>query len=260
MFTDLTRLWDIRHFWMSLVRMDLRTRYRRSVLGLGWSLLQPLMMTAVLCTVFAHFVKVEYTTYVPHLLTGLVCWNFLIACSLQGCQSFFLGEQYIRQTPLPLGVYPLRTAIGALFHFSMGLLVLILITGILRGPAGPFAYLSLLPSLGLLFVFGWSMAVLAGTANVFFQDTQHLAEVGFQILFYLTPIIYRVEDLAGHQLGWLLQLNPVVSFLELVRAPLLHGHPPAWGFVAAAVGMTALAATAATITLRKMQDKLVFFL
>lgn len=260
MFTYLTSLWDIRHFWLSLVRMDLRTRYRRSVLGLGWSLLQPLTMTLVLCVVFAHFVKVEMRDYVPHLLTGLVCWNFLVACSVQGCQSFFLGEQYIRQTPLPLGVYPLRTAIGAVFHLSMGLLVLLLVTGILRGPASPYAYLSLLPSLALLFVFGWSVAVLAGTANVFFQDTQHLAEVGFQILFYLTPIIYRVEDLAGHQLGWLLQLNPVVPFLQLVRTPLLYGTPPSIGVLAAACGLTAAAVIAASATLRKMQDTLVFYL
>jgi ABC-type polysaccharide/polyol phosphate export permease len=260
MVTYLSRLWDIRHFWISLVRMDLRTRYRRSALGLGWSLLQPVTMTAVLYVVFAHFVKLDAREYVPHLLTGLVCWNFLLACSLQGCQSFFLGEQYIRQCPLPLAVYPLRTAIGAMFHLCMGVIVLIAITAMLRGPASLLGYASLAPSLGLLFVFGWSMAVLAGTANVFFQDTQHLAEVGFQILFYLTPIIYRLEDLAGHQLGWLLQLNPVVPFLELVRSPLLHGAPPPVSVALTACGLTALAASIAALILRKMQDKLVFYL
>src|SRR5258708_5382990 len=71
---------NVRHFWLSLVRMDLRTRYRRSVLGLGWSLLQPLAMTAVLCLVFSQIVGITVTVYVPHLLTGLVCWNFLVGC------------------------------------------------------------------------------------------------------------------------------------------------------------------------------------
>src|SRR5215470_7728194 len=94
-------IWNCRHFWLSLVRMDLRTRYRRSVLGLGWWLLQPLAMAAILCVVFSNFLKVSWQSYVPHLLTGLVCWNFILACALQGCQSFFQGEAYIRQCPLP---------------------------------------------------------------------------------------------------------------------------------------------------------------
>jgi len=261
MFTSyLTRVWEFRHFWLSLVRMDLRTRYRRSVLGLGWSLLQPLTMTLVLTAVFSQIVKVQLLDYVPHLLTGLVCWNFLIACTLQGCQSFFLGEQYIRQCPLPLAVYPLRTAIGALFHLTMGVIVLIGVTGIMRGPASLTGYLSLIPSLALLFVFGWAVAVLAGTANVFFQDTQHLAEVGLQMTFYLTPIIWRVEDLGEHQLGWLLQLNPVVPFIQLIRAPLLNGTPPSLTTTLFAATMTATAVFASAVLLRRMQEKLVFYL
>ena len=119
MYTYASQVWNVRHFWLSLVRMDLRTRYRRSVLGIGWSLLQPLAMTAVLCLVFSQIVGITVKDYVPHLLTGLVCWNFLVGCALQGCQSFFQGESYIRQCPLPLAIYPLRTTIGACFHFIM---------------------------------------------------------------------------------------------------------------------------------------------
>src|SRR5262245_15575407 len=123
----ITQVWNSRFFWLSLVRMDLRTRYRRSLLGVGWSLLQPLTMTAVLCLVFHYFVKVDVRDYIPHLLTGLVGWNFVLNCANQGCQCFFLGEAYIRQCPLPLGIYPLRTAIGAIFHFLMGLIVLTIV-------------------------------------------------------------------------------------------------------------------------------------
>src|SRR4051794_29739629 len=108
----LASVWHYRHFWLSLVRMDLRTRYRRSLLGVGWSLLQPLTMTVILCLVFGAILKVDTQTYVPHLLTGLVLWNFVLGCAPQACQTFFLSESYIRQCPLPLAVYPLRTALG----------------------------------------------------------------------------------------------------------------------------------------------------
>jgi lipopolysaccharide transport system permease protein len=260
MHSYLTQVWNYRHFWLSLVRLDLRTRYRRSVLGVGWSLLQPLTMTLVFCVVFQHFLKISAKDYVPHLLTGLVCWNFLLGCALQGCQSFFQGEPYIRQCPLPLAVYPLRTAIGAFFHLLMGLIVLTVVAAFMRGAPPVGALFSLLPTLVLLFAFGWSLAVLFGSANVFFQDTQHLAEVGFQLCFYLTPIIYRLEDLKGHHLAWLLELNPFVQFMELIRSPLLHHQPPSATVFLTAMGITALTVTAAGILLRKLQDRLVFFL
>ena len=260
MHSYLTQVWDYRHFWMSLVRLDLRTRYRRSMLGVGWSLLQPLTMTLVFCVVFQHFLKIDAKEYVPHLLTGLVCWNFLLGCALQGCQSFFQGEPYIRQCPLPLAVYPLRTAIGAFFHLTMGLIVVTVVAGFLRGAPPLAALFSLLPTLVLLFAFGWSLSVLFGSANVFFQDTQHLAEVGFQLFFYLTPIIYRLEDLQGHKLAWLLQLNPFVPFMDLIRSPLLHHRPPSMMVYLTAITITVLTVTTAGYVLRKLQDRLVFFL
>jgi ABC-type polysaccharide/polyol phosphate export permease len=258
--THLTTVWKYRHFWLSLVKMDLRTRYRRSLLGVGWSLLQPLVMTCVLFVVFQFMCALNYRDYVPHLLSGLVCWNFLVNCGVQGCQCFFLGESYIRQCPLPLAVYPLRTAIGALFHLAMGLIVVTCLCSILRGFPGLSAVLSLFPSLLILFLFGWSLAVLGGAANVFFQDTQHLAEVGFQIGFYLCPIIWTMDMTAGKAPGWLLQLNPVVPFLALIRFPLLQGSVPPIDAYLYALAVALAAATAAAVLLGRLQKRLIFYL
>ncbi|HEY1376184.1 MAG TPA: ABC transporter permease [Gemmataceae bacterium] len=260
MTTYLATVWRFRYFWMSLVRMDLRTRYRRSLLGVGWSLMQPLAMTAIFCLVFPFFMHVSVREYVPHALTGLVCWSFVVGCAVAGCHTFIISEAYIRQCPLPLAIYPLRTSLGALFHLAMGMGVLTVVCTVMRGFPGVGPLLSLVPTLALMFVFGWAMAALSGTFNVFFQDTQHLAEVGFQILFYLTPIIYRLSDLPRHRLSWLLQWNPLVAFLNLVRAPLLDGAVPTPGqYLHAAAIAAALAAVAAAV-LGRMQKRLIFYL
>src|SRR5438046_2645315 len=95
----LVSIWKCRYFWASLVKMDLRTRYRRSVLGMGWSLLHPIAMTAVLCLAFHRILHVHIRTYAPFLLTGLACWNFITTVALQGCDCLFHGERYIRQFP-----------------------------------------------------------------------------------------------------------------------------------------------------------------
>src|SRR5262249_16787301 len=70
-------IWRRRYFWLSLVKMDLRKRYRGSVLGLGWSLLQPLAMTAIFTVVFATLFNADPLSYAPYVLTGLACWNFI---------------------------------------------------------------------------------------------------------------------------------------------------------------------------------------
>ena len=123
------------------------------------------------------------------------------------------------------------------------------------------ALLSLVPTLALLFVIGWSLAVCMGMANVMFQDSQHLIEVVMQIMFYVTPIIYPPEHAAGIGAwrGWC-DWNPFAMLLELIRQPLLHGQLPSpW-----AMGMGALtglvAVGAASLALLRFEKRMIFYL
>src|SRR4051812_33217028 len=91
------RIWQLRHFWGSLVANDLRNRYRRSFLGIGWSLVRPLMLTALYCAVFGKLFKQSASHYAPFLLIGLTIWQFLVEAILAGCDSFVRASAYIRQ-------------------------------------------------------------------------------------------------------------------------------------------------------------------
>jgi lipopolysaccharide transport system permease protein len=253
----LAAVWQCRYFWLSLVRMDLRTRYRRSVLGMGWSLLHPLAMTAILCIVFYSIMHAKVRDYAPYLIAGLATWNFLVASALQGCQCFFQGESYIRQYPAPLAIYPLRTSLGGMVHFLVALSVVLCLAWCFKGFPNPLSLLCLLPALLLLFALSWSVAVIAGFANVYFQDTQHLCEVGFQMLFYATPIMYRVEDLHG-RLAWLMHYNPLVAFLRLVRDPILDGRAPSPATCTVAGCGVVLTTGVACVLLQRLQKSLIF--
>jgi ABC-type polysaccharide/polyol phosphate export permease len=256
----LRAIWKCRFFWVSLVKMDLRTRYRRSILGMGWSLLHPIAMTIILCTMFHAILKVDIQEYAPFLMAGLASWNFILASTLQGCQCFFQGESYIRQYPAPLAIYPLRTALGAAVHFLLALVVVIGMTWYLHGLGDVTALLSLVPAFALLLIFGWSLALLSGFANVFFQDTQHLSEVVFQLLFYATPIIYPEKTLADNHMGWLVQYNPLVVILRLFREPILTGQAPSLTTFTTAAGIVTLVAGFAMLTLVRCQRRLIFYL
>lgn len=256
----LSDIWRLRHFWMALVRIDLRNRYRRSLIGVGWSLLHPIAMTVVLCVVFSQLFNMGVRDYAPFLLSGLIFWNFIAATMNQGCQCFFLGESYIRQHPAPLAIYPLRTALGAGIHFMFGLGIILVFVWTVRGFGNLPALLSLAPTLILLFIFGWALAICMGVVNVLFQDCQHLIEVLLQILFYVTPIIYRADLLKQRHLDWFVKLNPLAIMLEMLRQPILEGQPPSLETCALGVLAVCIAAGAAILTLMRFERRMIFYL
>jgi ABC-type polysaccharide/polyol phosphate export permease len=260
MIAYLRSIWRCRYFWFNLVRMDLRTRYRRSVLGMGWSLLHPIAMTVIFCLVFQHLMMPEegVARYAPYLLAGLATWNFILTATMQGCHCFLLGEVYIRQYPAPLAIYPLRTALGAMIHFLIALTVVLALAWTLHGFGNLPVLWWLVPGVLLLFLFTWSMAILSGVANVYFQDTQHLCEVGFQVLLYLTPVFYPASMLQRQGLGWMAVFNPLASLLDLIRVPILDGRPPSVFVLSVACGLTVAAAGGAIFTLHRCQRKLIF--
>jgi lipopolysaccharide transport system permease protein len=253
-------VWRCRYFWLSLVKMDLRTRYRGSALGIGWSLLQPIAMTIILCTVFGRLFDATLSNFAPYLMAGLTFWSYISAASIGGCQCFFQGEAYIRQYPAPMAIYPLRNILAASFHFCLALLMVVVLGGVLHGYTSVWPLLSLLPTLLLLLVLGWSLATLFGLTNVRFRDTHHLSEIGLQILFYITPVMYPEKLLAAKNIGWIMDFNPIVPFLTLLRQPLVHSEVPNATTFLAATLVTTFLATAASFALKAEERKLIFHL
>jgi lipopolysaccharide transport system permease protein len=251
-------IWNCRFFWLSLVKTDLRARYRGSVLGMGWSLLHPIAMTTIICIAFANLVHKPIAEFASYLMAGLTFWNYLGTVTVGGCQAFFQGEAYIRQHPAPMAVYPLRTTLGGAFHYSFGLGLVVLLGGLTHGYDGVWPLLSLVPTALLLLLFGWGLAILCAVVNVRFRDTHHLAEIGLQLLFYLTPVMYPAEILEKGGVGFLLLINPLVPLLELLRQPLAQGHvpDPLTYLVAAAITLTVCAG--AGLALRGQERQLIF--
>src|SRR5947209_3121068 len=119
-------VWKCRHFLMALVKLDLRQRYRRSVLGIGWSLLNPIAMTVVFTVVFSNLLgNGDPVNYAASVLTGMAVWGFLRDSTLNGCQCFMANEAYIRQSPIPYTVYTLRTVLGQAIHSLIALCVVV---------------------------------------------------------------------------------------------------------------------------------------
>ncbi|MCS7021703.1 MAG: ABC transporter permease [Gemmataceae bacterium] len=226
MLQHIAAVWRYRYFLLALVKLDLRQRYRRSVLGLGWSLLHPLAMTAVFTVVFSNLLGGgDPTHYAASVLASLAVWGFLRDSALQGCRTFQANEAYIRQSPLPYTIYTLRTVLGQAIHALIALSIVFVMVAIFKQEIHVALRLILLvPALLIIFVSAWAIATIAAYINVYFHDTVHLLEVGSQFLFFLTPIMYSRRILDEKDLGWLVDANPVYWMLEMVRHPLLTGE------------------------------------
>jgi lipopolysaccharide transport system permease protein len=253
-------LWEYRHFWLCLVKADLQRRYRRSLFGVGWSLLQPIIMTIVLSLVYGKLMKMNFSEYGPMLLTGLAVWSYIHGVALEGCNSLLGAEGYIRQQSLPLAIFPLRTVLMLGFHFLISLALALAFVWTVKGFANLAVLWALLPTLLLLFLFGWAVCILTGFAHVYFPDTQHVAEVGLQILYFLTPILYPPKLLEDNGLAQVTRFNPVARLVTLVRLPILDNQVPTLFQYSLATLLVAVAVAVAVFVLVRYERRLVFAL
>lgn len=257
----LARIWTLRYFWFSLVRNDLSNRYKRSFLGIFWSLVRPLAMTFILCMVFAKLFNLEVAEYAPFLLLGMLTWQFFTESLLQGCHSFGLGSAYIRQQSVPLAIFPLRTVLGSGFHALVALGMALVVTWYFRGSLDPLALFYLIPAVFYLFVLGWFLAILSGIMHTHFPDTNHLLEISLQILFYMTPILYQPSSIQNRtKMIMVIEWNPLTSVLALIRTPILEGTAPAMHHVLISLLFLAVLASLGLVLLRKLERTLIFWI
>ena len=257
----LAAIWTFRHFLFALVRLDLRMKYKRSILGVGWSLLHPISMTIVYTIVFSNLLGADAKTYAPFLLCGLTVWAFMQQAAVYGSRALLGNEAYIRQSPLPFGLYSLRVVLGNAIHTAIALVVVVALIVYLQGNLNAVMVLgAVVPGLILMFIASWAVATIAAFANVYFHDTQHLLEVASQIGFFLTPIMYPRNLLDRQNLGWVVDMNPVNLFLELIRAPLLTGMAPDVALYGPAIALTVVLVGLAAGTMAWLQKRVIFHL
>ena len=262
MVQHLTGLWKFRHFLFALVKSDLRLRYRRSVLGIGWSLVNPIAMTCVFTIVFSNLLgNGNPIAYAAYVLTGMAIWNFLRDSCLNGCRCFHTNEAYIRQSPIPYSIYTLRTVLGQAIHSLIAIAVVIAMIAIFNADITMLVrVLIILPGLVLTLLAAWATATIAAFITVYFYDTQHMLEVGAQILFFLTPIMYNRKLLDERGLGWLVDANPAYWLMELTRTPLLTGALPDPQMYLAGGGFTVAMMGLAIGTIAWLQKRVIFYL
>ncbi len=238
-----------------LVSRDLKLLYKRSLLGIAWTLINPLLQLAVFSFLFRIVLKVDIPHYSSYAFSGLLIWSWTQSSLIQATGAIVNNRPLIRQSGFPVGILPLVTIATGLVHLSLAFPILLFF--LIADGVALTRYLSLLP---LLFViqFGLtaSLAYPLAALNVTFRDTQHTVGVLLQLTNYLLPIFYTISQVPS-QIRSLYSLNPMVPLLAAYRSILFTGHSPDWLAILGVTLAAALLLPAGYRFFRRQSDRFV---
>jgi len=227
---ELSRYRDLLRF---LITNSIKTRYKRSSLGVLWTLLNPLLSTLVLTIAFSQLFRFEVKNYAIYLLVGFLFWNFFSQTTTQSMNTLIWGSSLLKRIYIPRTIFAVSVLGNGLVNYLLALIPLALVMLAMRHPVTPaLLWLPLALLLAAMFILGLSLFL--STLAVFFVDVVDMYGIFLTVLFYLTPIIYPISIVPA-RFAPLVQLNPLTHMVGLFRTILYDGQTPslaAWGITA----------------------------
>jgi ABC-type polysaccharide/polyol phosphate export permease len=208
----------------ALALKELRVRYKRSVLGFLWALLNPALLMVVLTLVFGTIMRFSQPHYSIFLLSMLLPWTFFAQSLAYSVESIVGNGELLKKVRVAKLVFPLAAVVSNIINFSLSLIPLFLLIIVMRFPVHwTWIYLPV-PILGL-FVFTLGAAFFFATINVFYRDVSHIVQIILSAWFYFSPVIYSLDFIpAKHR--WIFQLNPMLYVLNGFRLSIYYGLLP----------------------------------
>lgn len=233
MFKELIRIYDYREMLKNSVRKELRSRYKKSVLGFFWTFLNPLLQLLVYSFVFNQIMgmKVEGQNYTLLIFVGLVPWTCISSTINQSTTVIVANGNLIKKIYFPRLILPLSMTLTNFINMLLTEIIVFAAVLVLR-PQAPItiAYLFLPLVFLAVFLLSFSIAVLLSALTVYFRDLEHIFGIITMFWFYLTPIIYPVSLLTDKNLDPMLltiyKLNPAFGIIDSIHQIMMNGQFP----------------------------------
>lgn len=219
--TEITKIFTKYRFLLSqLVGKEFKLKYRRSYLGIAWSLINPLMLMLVVSAVFSYIFRFNIENFPAYLILGQTVFNFFSEATQLSLLSISTSGQLIKKVYMPKYIFPLSRVMSSVVNFLLTLIpafIILIYYGIY-----PSIYLIYLPLFILYFViFTFGVGLILATMNVFMRDIQHLYGVLLAALGYATPIFYPVDSLS-EKMRMVMNFNPLYHYMKYFRNILFY--------------------------------------
>lgn len=222
---NIRQLIKYKELFYEFASRDIKARYKQSILGVGWALLQPVAMMVIFSIVFGRIAKIDVgIAYPVFAFAGLLPWTFFSNTINKGVNSLTSNINLVTKLYFPREIFPFSTTVAAGFDLLVGLSVLLVLLFVYKIPLTLFA-LWFFVILAIQTIFGLGLALILSAMNVFFRDMIPLSALTLQIWMYLTPVVYP-SKLVPEKYMFLFNLNPLTPIMNSYKNVLLFQKGP----------------------------------
>ncbi len=223
--TTLREIYDYRQMIFSLVKKDLRGRYKGSVLGFLWTFINPLLQLVVYTIVFSFILKSPIEKYYLYLFVGLIPWIFFSSAITGGSASVVAQKDLIKKIYFPRQVIPIAYVTSCFVNMLLCFIVIFVVVLVAKVPLNPLALLCLPVIMIVEYILALGVALLASSVTVYFRDLEHILGIITMAWMYMTPIMYD-KSIVPENLHPLFDINPMTHVIDCYRSVLYYGQVP----------------------------------
>ncbi|MCL2227070.1 MAG: ABC transporter permease [Oscillospiraceae bacterium] len=247
-----------KHLLKLLVKRDFIAKYRKSVLGVLWSLLNPILTMLVMTMVFAHVFRFGIEDFPVYFLSGLLIFNFFSESTTAAMGSILSNEGIIRKVYVPKYIFPVARVLSSLVNLAFSFIAF-LVVFVFTGQQFQWTMLLIPIPVIYTFLFALGMAMFLSSLAVFFRDLTYLYGVILTLWQFMTPIIYPVE-IIPERFRPIYGLNPMYHFVDYFRELVLHGRiPDLWSNIVC-IGFALASLCIGTYVFMSKQDRYILYM
>lgn len=241
-----------------LVSRDIKIRYRRSILGLFWTLLNPILMMAVMTIVFSNIFRSDIENFPIYFFTGNILFSFVTESTTNALYSIVGSSNLIKKVYVPKYLFPMSKVFSSVVNLFFAFIAMMLVMFVIRVK---FHVTMFLVPILLIYViiFSLGFGMILATLQVFFRDTAHLYSVVTLAWMYLTPIFYP-ESILPKRLDIFLNLNPMVHYIRFMREIVLYNVVPTVSENLTCCAISLIFFAVGLIVFYKKQDKFILYI
>jgi ABC-2 type transport system permease protein len=247
--------WKYHYLLYELVKKGIKLKYRRSYLGVIWSLLEPILTTVVLTIVFGTLFEHDSRTFPMYILTGRLLYSYFSSSTKAALRSIRAHSGMIKKVYVPKYLYPLSSILYNYVIFLISLVVWVLL-GFYCRIFPTWRWFAILLPLFILLLLSFGVGMILATVGVFFRDMEYLWDVGLMLVMYSCAIFYYPERLLKSGYSWVLTVNPLYPIIENVRN-IIFGDPMNWSSLLYAAGFSAVSVLVGLVVFHHYQDKFI---
>lgn len=212
-----------KYLLFELIKKNIKLKYRRSYLGIVWTLLEPLLTMLVLTLVFGTFFGKNDPQYPVYILCGRLLYSFFSSGSKAGLKAISSNASMIKKVYVPKYIYVISAVLSNFVTFLISLIVLVGVGAVLKVKVTPYMLQAFVPLI-ILFVLSLGCGMILATLNVFFRDIEYIWSVATMLIMYASAIFYQPDRILNTGNGWVFDINPVYMCISNFRDAVLYGQ------------------------------------